>query len=580
MEGQADETVHDSAALDDQSVNPVAPASAETEAFGAGLAPELFPEGVPGEQVGGTFAGAGVDPVPGADAGDAVHHAFDPSGDFGELPIPPPIPGDANEPVKEEARGEDGGAQGQQPMDEDGADDDDDLFGDGGDDDDEVMQEAPAAEEQAAQPAQEDEDEQQQQQQQYGDDVTAEEAEKRRRLEYDEESDHGDDDPYATAAAAHETRDVVTAQVPIANYSVPPGGKVWHAKLPGFLEIAPNPFDEKTWEPKEDEVEDEQSQSQAAGEDVKPKKHASVPDENVIRWRWTRDELNQVVKQSNARIVRWSDGTLSLQLGSELFDLSLSRDDSALLTGVASTLPAKSVDAATTLTPTSFDPARSHGLTYLSARHGYNENISETQASIFGTVTMRPAALTSRTHKKLAGAIASRNAAQMGRGTIKVSVQEDPEKARMTREKAEADKAKKAQREARKAAGGGRRGGGKKGAKRATKLEGLDLSDEDEDSDDDGFAASGSRSQPKRGRGGPLNRSYSDEDDDGFLAKSDDDMAMSDASEEEEIEAADAAAEREERRRKDRAPKARSPSPAEEAGAAPRRRLVVESDEE
>ncbi len=45
---------------------------------------------------------------------------------------------------------------------------------------------------------------------------------------------------------------------------------------------------------------------------------------NTIRWRYTDevDEDGARVPESNARIVRWSDGTMSLQVGSELFDIT------------------------------------------------------------------------------------------------------------------------------------------------------------------------------------------------------------------------------------------------------------------
>ena len=44
--------------------------------------------------------------------------------------------------------------------------------------------------------------------------------------------------------------------------------------------------------------------------------------ENTIRWRYGIDkETGQPKKESNARVVRWSDGSLSLHLGSEIFDV-------------------------------------------------------------------------------------------------------------------------------------------------------------------------------------------------------------------------------------------------------------------
>ncbi|GAA5849204.1 hypothetical protein JCM8547_006477 [Rhodosporidiobolus lusitaniae] len=586
MEGQADETVHDSAALEATSVNPVASHSAEADAYGTAVPPELFPSGEPGTIEGGD------NPFPGHDAAEVVRHAMDPENVGFELRVPPQAAGDANEGVTMEAR--EGTADAKMDEDEEEADADD-LFGDGGDDDDdEPMQEAQPAEEAS------------QAQQTYGSPpVDDEELAARRRLEYDEEgSDAGGsgNEQYGGAAAGsglqqqeHETRDFVTAQVPLANYSVPAGGKVWHARMPGFLQIAVNPYDEESWQPEDLEKEEEMSQTQ--GEDVKPKvkkSHGALPDENVVRWRWTRDELNNVIKQSNARIVRWSDGSLSLQLGTELFDLSLAVDHSAVLTSTSSSLPVPPTlnPPTSSLTPSAFDQARAHGLTYLTARHGYNGTLSESQASVYGTISMRPAALSSRTHKKLAGAIASRNEKQKGRAVQRIATQEDPEKARAEREKKAAEKQRKAQKEARKAAGKGGRsggGGGKKGGKKATVVEGLEIETDEEGSEGEGYGGGGRGGGRRRGG---FNRDYSDEDDNGFVANSDDDMAVSDAGNE-SLEDLDAQLEREEsRRRKDRSSKAsksRNASDSSEAeerekeegqSAAPRRRLVVESDEE
>uniref|UniRef100_T1KM08 RNA polymerase-associated protein LEO1 n=1 Tax=Tetranychus urticae TaxID=32264 RepID=T1KM08_TETUR len=43
--------------------------------------------------------------------------------------------------------------------------------------------------------------------------------------------------------------------------------------------------------------------------------------ESTIRWRTVVDENGVSLKESNARIVKWSDGSISLHLGSEIFDI-------------------------------------------------------------------------------------------------------------------------------------------------------------------------------------------------------------------------------------------------------------------
>lgn len=48
--------------------------------------------------------------------------------------------------------------------------------------------------------------------------------------------------------------------------------------------------------------------------------------ENTIRWRFRKDKDGNEVKESNARIVRWSDGSTSLLLG-EVFDVHKNKID-------------------------------------------------------------------------------------------------------------------------------------------------------------------------------------------------------------------------------------------------------------
>lgn len=239
------------------------------------------------------------------------------------------------------------------------------------------------------------------------------------------------------------------------------------------------------------------------------------------------------MKQSNARIVRWSDGSLSLQLGSELFDMTLTLDHSAVLSSsTASGLPVppplNSVTAG--LTASSFDTSRGHGLTYLTARHAYTGSVIEAHASVHGAIAFRPATIASQTHKRLAGMVAQRQAAAKGRSTIAAAMPEmDPELQRQQLERKKNEAIKKAKREAAKKAGGKSGGGARRAGtkKAATRLEGLSDDDEDDEAGDEeeGFSGyGGRRSQPRRGRGGPLAaRDYSDDDDDdeGFVAKSD-----------------------------------------------------------
>ncbi|KAI6234740.1 hypothetical protein M3Y99_00763400 [Aphelenchoides fujianensis] len=68
-----------------------------------------------------------------------------------------------------------------------------------------------------------------------------------------------------------------------------------HVRLPNFLSIDPTPFDERTYQ---------------------------LEVENTIRWRNVHDpETGEVKRESNAKIVKWSDGTMSLYMGAEIFEI-------------------------------------------------------------------------------------------------------------------------------------------------------------------------------------------------------------------------------------------------------------------
>ncbi|GAA5895660.1 RNA polymerase-associated LEO1 family protein [Sporobolomyces salmoneus] len=555
--------------VNEDQINPVQPKTLENDLFppvnpddSAAQAPELYPHGATGQL-------EGAAPVPG-------------STDIEQLPVPPPkFMMHQQEQQQQEEQQEKGDDQEEEEV------EGDDLFGDGDDDDeDDLMKDGTDLKLPTpppfTKPAQSEEEE--------DDGLTPEERAHRKLMEYDEEErlDSGAESGDGLQRVT-ETHQEIIAQVPLVNYSVPAGGKVWHAKLPNFLRLETPAWNRDQWKPENEEQdvppeetasqEASQSQSQSqGGEEVKPKVGRSkshLPDENVIRWRWTKDELGQFVKQSNARIVRWSDGSLSLQVGSELFDISLALDHSANISRAQN--PVAPSTNPIGLTPTTFDANRGHGLTYLTARHEYNK-LFESQASVEGTMTFRPSTLTSQTHKRLAGSVAARYG-QKGRGIKTFMAEADPELQKIEREKLEVEKQRKAKKEAQKAAGKGSRSGGRKG-KKATTLEGLDFSEDEDEGEGVGYADR--RSQPKRGR---AKDAYSEEDDDGFLANSDDDMQVSDQGEG-ELDAADEALER---RRKDRSSRKQREYSAstdenegEEAAASQgvRRRMVVESDEE
>lgn len=86
------------------------------------------------------------------------------------------------------------------------------------------------------------------------------------------------------------------------------GSKLTYVKLPNFLSIETREFDPRYHE---DEIgEDEKIDNEG-------KARLKLKVENTVRWRKVDDQV-----QSNTRIVEWSDGTMSLYLGAEIFDIA------------------------------------------------------------------------------------------------------------------------------------------------------------------------------------------------------------------------------------------------------------------
>ncbi|GMT12650.1 hypothetical protein PFISCL1PPCAC_3947, partial [Pristionchus fissidentatus] len=82
-------------------------------------------------------------------------------------------------------------------------------------------------------------------------------------------------------------------------------------RLPNFLSVAKRPFDPAYYE--EDDDDD--------ALDAEGRNRLKLKVENTIRWRSTINEEGEEMKESNAKMVKWSDGTMSMYLGNEIFDV-------------------------------------------------------------------------------------------------------------------------------------------------------------------------------------------------------------------------------------------------------------------
>jgi RNA polymerase-associated protein LEO1 len=210
--------------------------------------------------------------------------------------------------------------------------------------------------------------------------------------------------------------------------------------MPNFVKVDSKPFHYETYMGPEQE-EDEAQQAETLREKSMSIK---LKVENTVRWRWTKDAEDRDVsvacllspaasfnkiqqrRQSNSRIIRWSDGTLSLRLGKELFDINQSIDTSG----------GKSFGAS--------QPAhvgKSQGLTYIVAQHKRSQ-VLQAEALVTGYMTLRPTGMQSETHRMLVRAVGQKHN-KVARLRMAPDPTMDPEREKMELMKQNARKSKR-----------------------------------------------------------------------------------------------------------------------------------------
>lgn len=87
---------------------------------------------------------------------------------------------------------------------------------------------------------------------------------------------------------------------------------IYFVKFPNFLSVDTHPYDPSWYEDEidEDEILDDEG-----------KARLKLKVESTIRWRMVTDENGITNRESNTRLVKWSDGSISLHLGCEIFDI-------------------------------------------------------------------------------------------------------------------------------------------------------------------------------------------------------------------------------------------------------------------
>ncbi|KAL1943097.1 hypothetical protein VTO73DRAFT_4768 [Trametes versicolor] len=324
------------------------------------------------------------------------------------------------------------------------------------------------------------------------DGLSSPERHRRELLEYAEE-----DEPEQVLEQRLEA-DVAIPDIPAPRSS---DGSHWVIRMPNFVKLDSKPFHPDTYAGPEEDDDAQQAES------LREKSMSiKLKVENTVRWRWAKDEFGQDRRQSNSRIVRWSDGSLSLQLGKELFDVSQSIDTSGAV-------PRQALGGAS-LSQASFSQSQSQsqslaqsqsapgttagqGLTYLVAQHKRAE-ILQCEAVVTGYLSLRPTGMQSETHRMLVRAVGQKHN-RVARLRMAPEPTTDPERERLELEKAAARKPRKSRGTLDDDGFGGGGGGGRSGGRRrsgyARKRNGDDMWSDDDDDDDGGFGRGGSEDE-------------------------------------------------------------------------------------
>ncbi|KAL8698278.1 MAG: hypothetical protein Q9201_006665 [Fulgogasparrea decipioides] len=435
------------------------------------------------------------------------------------------------------------------------------------------------------------------------------ESSKRRKLD-DEELDSGDDegrhdrlegddvDGYDDEEDRVEARSRNVAAIRLARHPVPhpSDGELYLFQLPKQLGIEPRPFHHSTFQPPTTDHHSDELPSS-----IFSTYQTAI---STARWRHSPNKPSQI--QSNARVIRWEDGSLTVQLASnarEQYALS------AKALAPPQTNPPKPVPTAKkpsrtviSAAPESYD-ARLDSHTYLVTTHEsaqvlrITNHITASLAVQSNSVEDDDALI--RLQERMAAAKGSKISGEGGPELV--TVKEDPGLAKMRAEAAEKEKVKaqrkRQQQEERErdranrvlGRSGMRTGGYGTGGLTVGGLE-----------EDDGTGLSSRPSRPSKPRKKPRRRNseYSDDEDfrfrgrtkedeydedDGFLVGSDEEPEIVDdgSDEDEDVELGEEDAEGDEEEAKPAKPSAKREAADEGAtGARAKRRRVIEEDED
>ncbi|MCJ1262005.1 hypothetical protein MMC22_001874 [Lobaria immixta] len=412
--------------------------------------------------------------------------------------------------------------------------------------------------------------------------------------EDDEDRAHlnGDDLDGSGNEEIHERAQTIL-DVNIGRHAIPKpsDGELYLLQFPNFLGIDPKAFHHSNFQPP---VTDHHS-----SEPPSSTFSSYQTSNNTVRWRYSPSKPSEV--QSNSRIIRWSDGSITLQLASnprEQYELTAKPLAPSHNNFLKPTNSAANRGRAANGTPAYNSRLDSH--TYLATPHEHASLIRITNhvtssLAVQSSSDQNDDALV-RLQQSLAAATKGNKTAADG-GLEIISISEDPEQAKKRAEVAEKEKLRaqrRRQMQEERERDRANRVLGRSGLRTGGLGAGLTVGGLE---DDDGMATTRARMTKPKSKSRRRNSEYSEEEDyrgmgrtredeydedDGFLVRSDEEPELVPDESEEEAEMADDVDEEEEKPKKGISKRDVAVEAGEEvvAGGRVKRRRVIEDEDE
>ncbi|KAK8156929.1 Leo1-like protein-domain-containing protein [Phyllosticta citribraziliensis] len=270
-----------------------------------------------------------------------------------------------------------------------------------------------------------------------GDDQAEDQTAAERNLN-DEELDSGDDMDRRDRIQSQPDQELEDTEQKVLDISIPrhpvprsSDNELYLLKVPQFMAFEPKSFVLEKWQPP---TTDHHSKTEPS-ETFSSYKTAQT----TLRWRHSPSDPSQI--QSNARVLRWSDGSLTLQLGSD--PLNQYEFDAKPLAPPQHNPPKPTPTAVKDRRggSTAYDPSRD-SFTYLCSPHPTLQTVRVTNKVTAGLTLMPARGASDDALERLQASLAAAANARQGVGATVFSLQEDPEEKKRQAEVLEKEREK------------------------------------------------------------------------------------------------------------------------------------------